>query len=343
MKNKFTKRLLGFVMAFSIVFTPAVNAFANTPDVVTDGVEEQSIDSVLAVAEPVSATEMNGEIRKDILLESNAVSEIDTSVLDIETQIELQALGVPIDEVKKADIMQDKVKYTDEIYTKYIVDREHFVCVDEENNIKSIYNTDKSNFAPSWDLKFNTTEDDYLKTAEKTVEMLGLDSSYKLLVSEEDTVDYWFIAYRKVLDNGLYNENDGVNITIARKDASVAFLSTFDMPANTLVAEITKEEAITVAKVVADNLNASIDNKVELKYVRPNYYWKDDEAYETADFVRLAYEVSLNDGEYVVEIDAITGEVIGGGTMMDAAGSFGGSAHEQGDKKFLGQKWHIAD
>lgn len=89
MKNDFTKRILTLVMAFAIVFTPTVNAFANTPDVVADGVEEQSIDSVLAVAEPISAAERNGEIRRDILLESNDVTEISTAVLDMETQNEL--------------------------------------------------------------------------------------------------------------------------------------------------------------------------------------------------------------------------------------------------------------
>ena len=89
MKNDFTKRILTLVMAFAIVFTPTVNAFANTPDVVADGVEEQSIDSVLAVAEPVPEAEKNGEIRKDILLESHDVSEISAATLDMKTQNEL--------------------------------------------------------------------------------------------------------------------------------------------------------------------------------------------------------------------------------------------------------------
>lgn len=320
MKNNFTKRLLTLVMAFAIVFTPTVNAFANTPDVVTNGVEEQSINSVLAEAEPIASTD--GEILKDKLVDSSTVTSISTNVLDIETQNELKNLGVPVEDVKKADVMEDVVNYTGETYTKYIVDNDHYVCVDTDNQITNIVNAGEDILAPTWDDEFDTTESQYLATGQQTLEMLGMDSSYELVKSEEQTVDFWFLAYRKSLDNGLVNNGDGVNILVARKDASVGVLTRFDMVANTLEAEISEAEAIAKAQPIINDLNANVDG-AELRYIQPNYYWKADGPYEPADFVRLAYEISLNDEQYLIDVDAITGEVIGGGEAMGSGGAFG--------------------
>ena len=320
MKNNFTKRLLGLVMAFAIVFTPTVNAFANTPDVVADGVEEQSIDSVLAVAEPIASSD--GEILKDKLVDSSVVNTISTDVLDTETQNELKDLGVPVEYIKKADVMKDVVNYTGETYTKYIVDNDHYVCVDTDNKITNIVNAGEDILALTWDDEFDTTESQYLATGQQALEMLGLDSSYELVKSEEQTVDFWFLAYRKSLDNGLVNNGDGVNILVARKDASVGILTRFDMAANTLEAEISEAEAIAKAQPIINDLNANVDG-AELRYIQPNYYWKADGPYEPADFVRLAYEISVKGGQYFIDVDAVTGEVIGGDMIMGSGGAFG--------------------
>lgn len=60
-----------------------------------------------------------------------------------------------------------------------------------------------------------------------------------------------------------------------------------------------------------------------MTYVRPNYYWSEDAAYETADFVRLAYNISLGGENHFVHVDALTNEVIGGDMKLAAnAGVF---------------------
>lgn len=325
--KKFTKRLLAFTLAFAMLFSMCSNAMAETDtnyseEVNTSGVMKQNIDSVLAEAEPIPAAEKNGEIRRDILLESNDVSEISTAVLDIETQSELQSLGVPIDEVKKADIMQDVLNYTDKTYTKYIIDHDHYVCVDENNKIQTIYNAGEDILAPTRDYKFNTTEKQYLAVGEQALEMLGLDGQYQLVKSEEESIDFWLLAYRKVLENGLENECDGVNIMISRANNTVGFLVTFNMPANTLYADITENEAIAAAQPIINKWNMNF-NSIKLKYVQPNYFWNDDIQYEPANFVRLAYEIELNNSAYFIHVDAVTGEVIGGDMAMGAGGAFG--------------------
>lgn len=65
---------------------------------------------------------------------------------------------MPIEDVKKADTMQDKINYTDETYTKYIIDHDHYFCVDENNKIQTIYNAGEDILAPTRDYKFDTTE-----------------------------------------------------------------------------------------------------------------------------------------------------------------------------------------
>jgi hypothetical protein len=150
--------------------------------------------------------------------------------------------------------------------------------------------------------------------------MLDLGSEYKLVKSEEQSVDFWFLAYRKVLENGLVNEYEGANITVARKDNSIAFLTTFDMPANTLKAEISEEQALEKAQPIIEKLVGKV-NKVELKYVQPNFFWEKQEL-EPATFIRLAYQIQFNEN-YFVDIDAVTGEIIGGDEFMAAGGAFG--------------------
>lgn len=306
-------------MSVSIILPTGAASFADI-----QGVTAQDIDSVLSVADPITAEEENDLLNGDKLLNSYTINEISTGVVDSATQNNLLDLGVPVDEVKKAEVLQDNLNYTGETYTKFIIDHEHYICVDEDNEIKSIYNSGEDILAPTWNDEFNTTESQYLATGEQVKEMLGLDDSYELVKSEEETVDFWFLAYRKVLSNGLVNENDGVNIMVARKDASVAFLNTFDMPANTLTAEKTEAEALTAANSVMSQkgfTSADIDD-VELGYVQPNFFWE-EENYEPANFVRLAYIISLKDSAYFIYVDAVTGEVIGGDMAMGSGGAFG--------------------
>lgn len=314
--KKFTKRFLTFLLMVSMVFTPCFNAFA---DPATAG--SQASESVLDMAEAMPAD----LVREDKVLSTDKVSGISSDVIDVATKADLADWGFDVADVKTAQVMQDVVNNTGETYTKYIVDNDHYICVDENKEIQSIFNSGEDILAPTWDETFNTTESQYLATGEQVKEMLGLDSSYQLVRSEEETVDFWFLAYRKVESNGVINENDGVNITVARKDASVAFLNTFDMPANVLSAEITETEAQTAAQPIMEQLGyetADIDSN-ELTYVRPNYYWTEGGAYEEADFVRLVYEISLDNGAYLIHVDAVTGEVIGGDMAMGSGGVFG--------------------
>lgn len=161
-----------------------------------------------------------------------------------------------------------------------------------------------------------------MDVGDQALEMLGLDGQYQLVKSEEESVDFWFLAYRRVLENGLENECDGVNIMVSRANNTVGFLVTFNMPANTLYAEITEDEAIAAAQPIVDKWNMAFDD-IELKYIQPNFFWSDDIKYEEADFVRLAYEIKLNDGSNFIHVDAITGEIIGGDMIKGAGGAFG--------------------
>ena len=289
--------------------------------------KESPNESVLAVAEtiPVEVEQMikDGNFQDQVLKTYN-VESIENIDIDKNTKDDLLELGVPVQEINKVEIKEDVENYTGEIYTKYIVDDLHYVCIDEDKSVLCIRNEDAEDILPDWDSEWDTTIDEYLQTGKATLAMLGMDSTYKLVNSEEESNDYWFLAYRKVEDNGLINGNNGVNITVARADNSVVYLDVFDLEANTIEAEVSDDEALDNAKSVLDSLeyNEQDVDSVELTYVQPNFFWEND-TYIPAECSRLAYRISLDSGSYFVDVDAVTGEVIGGDATLGSGGSFG--------------------
>ncbi|MGI6361373.1 MAG: PepSY domain-containing protein [Bacillota bacterium] len=129
------------------------------------------------------------------------------------------------------------------------------------------------------------------------------------------------MSYVRVLENGLENPHEVVNILLYRGDGSIGYITRFNKPVNTLKAEISEEEALKSAAEQIEKLDGKVDG-VELVYYRPNFFWS-EESYEIADFVRLSYKISLNEGYYFIYVDAVTGEVTGGDEVSDSAGSFG--------------------
>lgn len=305
MKSIFKKFLVAALLA------AAVSACGLTAMAAEDGVVKQDIDSVLAMAKPVPEDRDLGEIFQDKLLEGRDINGLSESGLPAATVEHLRNIGFPVDDVKREEKYQDLFYGTGDIYTQYSVDSEHRFRVNEDGKVFDIFNAGADILAPDWDYQFDTTEEQYRATGEKVKAMLGLDENYKLVYTEGFSNDYWSMNYRRVLPNGLDNVYDGVNVTVARKNCSVAFLHYFDLPANTLEAEITEEEALAAAQPVIDRLKTKKVSSVKLRYVQPNFYWE-DKYYEDVDFIRLAYEIKLNKGQYLVYVDAVTGEVIGG-------------------------------
>lgn len=239
--KKNVSKVLALFLVFAVFMTSGVSAFAETSDVV--GQKE----SVIAQAKPFDMDRPTQQV-----VNSYAVDGIPTAVLDSEIRAELRDWGLDTTGVTQVEEYRDNLYNPDETLKKYIVDNEHHITLDSENNIYSIFNSDEDILAPGWDADWETTEADYLATGARVLDMMGLDDSYELVYSAESTVDFWSLIYKKVESNGIVNDYDGVNLTIARKDASVAFLYAFDMKANTQNAEVSETEALAAAKPIMD-------------------------------------------------------------------------------------------
>ena len=146
-------------------------------------------------------------------------------------------------------------------------------------------------------------------------------TEHRLVESAAWDEDFWNLCWEKEVD-GTRNRYDGAKVTISRKDKSVVSLERYDLQPNTWAPEVTEQEALEAAEPIYMGMLSSPDAisqediQVELMVVRPNYMWTEGGPYEPAPFVRLAYQVSLMGGALTVDIDAITGENIGGSIAM---------------------------
>lgn len=87
------------------------------------------------------------------------------------------------------------------------------------------------------------------------------------------------------------------------------------MAPNTTKPVISEKDAMASAQSVLSTIPDIKDTKITLDTIRPNFHWNDHVGYEQADFVRLAYKITVNNGS-IIYIDAVTGENLGGATSL---------------------------
>lgn len=178
------------------------------------------------------------------------------------------------------------------------------VRFDVNNNIISI-----SDFNTVSDTATTTVSlQDMINTVEKNSNLNG----YKLVSSESFDDDYWQLNWEKDIGSDILNPYDSLKVVLNSKNNSVAVYNRFNMTPNTAKAVITKEEALTAAQPVINQFSKVTNKTVSLSTVRPNYFWNDGGPYQTEDYVKLAYVINVNNGEYLIYIDAVTGENLGG-------------------------------
>lgn len=199
------------------------------------------------------------------------------------------------------------------------------VGFDENNSIISISNfKDNTNFSSKPATAFSVDSEVYATTTSVSSQvylnrLIGeieanndFTGSYKLVSSGALDDRYWQLEWEKDLGSGILNPYDSLKVAVDRNDNSVAVYNRFDMTTNATKPVISESEALTAAKPVLDTISNVQSKTVSLTVTRPNYFWNDGGPYKTADFARLAYKVSVNDGAFLIYIDAVTGENLGG-------------------------------
>lgn len=135
-------------------------------------------------------------------------------------------------------------------------------------------------------------------------------TNYELVDCSNDIEEAWTLTWCRDYGNNLINPYECINLVVDAKDGSITILGKNSMVPNATVAVITADQASSIANsIVSQYGNNNI--KTKLTFFRPNFYWEDEGPFETADFVRLSWEVYIED-IVSVQVDALTGEILGG-------------------------------
>jgi len=168
---------------------------------------------------------------------------------------------------------------------------------------------------PKIDYKIKKSSD--LSDTISIIESENYLTGYKLIECSNNIESAWILTWVRDYGNGLINPYDCINAMIDAKDGSVMLFGRNKMEPNATVPILTQDEAIKLAEpIISKYDNINID--VKLTFFRPNFYWEEGGPYESADFVRLSWEVSIKNC-VSVQIDAETGEILGGGSTQSVS------------------------
>lgn len=138
---------------------------------------------------------------------------------------------------------------------------------------------------------------------------------YKMVECNNDIEGVWNITWNKILFDNVVNPYDVATVSIDAKDGSIMLFSRNTIEPESINVIVTEEQAIEIAKKMYNqNVNSS-DILAQLTTFRPNFYWEKGGPYEEADFIRVAWKITI-ERNTIIMVDAETGEILGGDTKM---------------------------
>ncbi len=167
---------------------------------------------------------------------------------------------------------------------------------------------------------YPVTKEEALDLADQISKEYQLDN-YQLVECSNDIPATWLLLWHNRLDNGVLNPCDMITVTIDARDGSVMLMDrNSEVPEVTDVV-VTEAGAVRRSQPLRNELGGLSINSTTLTVFRPNFHWESTEVeYQEADFVRLAWCVTLEDGS-VIYIDSQTGEILGGSSALEYARS----------------------
>lgn len=279
-----------------------------------------SSTSIMATADVKSNNQSNKETLYETLLKEKRLKKVPienatdsviidenintTSVSSVNKSISLFASNN--DSVEKLN----RVSYVFDNDTVYEAEYTSGAVVGFDENMNMI---SYSNFNPKHKNNIVTNSlntDNNGLTISEIKEFYNINSSYMESIDEGD--DYTFYCYEKLEESDVINPYNSLKVTIDNTSGNVVAYNRFnDIPDSNEIS-VDLDFAKKAALNVDENFNQITDWSLE--YIKPNFYWNDkNNAYIPADIVRLAYEIII-DNIYVVDVDANTGEIIGGDT-----------------------------
>ena len=303
--------LLSLAFMMSLVLTPASAAgfdgatFAAPILQNVERVEKTDLAEMESVL-----SEYSGEPAQ--LLTSNVKEQL--SVLQLEGELP-----------QRAQLVRDNVLGRD--VTRLTFDM-YEADIDQDGQVVSVVNyadmhdnddtiLDGENTDPS---AYPVTKEEALALADQIAKDYQLDG-YQLVECSNDIPATWLLLWHKQLDNGVLNPYDMVTVTVDARDGSVMLMDRNKEALDEADVVVTETGAIPLSQPLRQELGGLAVSSTELTVFRPNFYWESTEvAYQEADFVRLAWRVTLEDGS-VIYIDSQTGEILGGSSALEYARS----------------------
>lgn len=232
----------------------------------------------------------------------------------------LSSYGVDTKNAKSVKTVRDNENAR--TISKAEFDNNKTVAFDSDHKIISISNfknNDEKKQQSAQANKVNRTADlsNLIENIEKNN---NLKDGYLLVTSEIFDEDYWELGWVQKLNNGVLNQYTSIKVFVDRKDKSIVAYNQFSMAPNTTKPVISENDAMASAQKVLSAIPDIKNKTISLATTRPNFYWNDTAGYQEADVVRLAYKISVNDGSYLIYIDAVTGENLGGATLRSNQG-----------------------
>ncbi|MBU3193657.1 hypothetical protein [Clostridium algidicarnis] len=183
-------------------------------------------------------------------------------------------------------------------------------------DIKSTNYTNKEVIRNSISLykdKLINSKSDLINITSKITRALNIPTDYELIFNEPYDDDFWQLVWQKKLSNNLFNPYESVKVIINRENGSIESLYKFNEKPNVINESIFEEEAIKLSKEILDRGNSKSEIKTKLTIFKPNYFWTNGKYTESND-VRLSWLIKSSDID--IYIDAVTGEILGGGYIQ---------------------------
>lgn len=242
----------------------------------------------------------------------------------------LKSFNIAFDEIKSAKVI--KQNNINKKVNRLELNNAQ-VDLDANGNIVNLINyadritvgKDKHNFTtvklpPKPTIKY--TSQDNLKNIISTIAQQNNLNGYTLVNSSFDNQESWILTWNKDLGNGLLNPYDVAVAIIDAKDGSINEFTRNTVEPNSTTPIVTKDEAVLAAQPVIDKFTKVKNIDTKLSIFRPNFYWESGDLYKPADFIRLAWKITL-DNSATIYVDAETKEILGGGQTKSAARALG--------------------
>lgn len=194
--------------------------------------------------------------------------------------------------------------------TKVRIDSENYMCLNESGEIYRIRNFN----AP---VSLSSESPTYDEIVNNVVTMLELSDEYVLQNTDEFDNDLVRFTISRVYENGMTNPYESVKFSARKEDGTVVYLRRFSNAPISTTISISEPEALATATEVAETFGGVVTS-VTLSCKYPNDGFAEGEA------PIPCYIVSIDDGAYMIQINALTGEIMRKeAAQADKAGCYG--------------------